>query len=205
MGFKKKPEDFTLPNRKGKINVIEAVNNQLITKRLILEPKVEKGNLVSDVKRDILKIAVVNRYYDAKVALGFVNNFGLKTGAIASSVAHDSHNIIAVGTSDKDICRAVNLIIENKGGICAVSSQKEKILPLPIAGIISDQDYLTVAKKYSEIDAMAKALGSNLDTPLMTLSFMALLVIPEVKLSDRGLFDGTKFEFIDVNRIIEVN
>ena len=195
---KKKSEDFTLPNRKGKINVIQAVNNQLITKRLILEPKIENENLVSDVTRDILKIAVVNRYYDAKVALGFVNNFGLKTGAIASSVAHDSHNIIAVGTSDKDICRAVNLIIENKGGICAASSQKEKILPLPIAGIISDQDYLTVAKKYSEIDAMAKALGSNLDTPLMTLSFMALLVIPELKLSDRGLFDGTKFEFEDV-------
>ncbi|NQV17363.1 MAG: adenine deaminase [Armatimonadetes bacterium] len=195
---KKKPEDFALPNRKGKINVIEAVNNQLITKRLILEPKVEKGNLVSDVKRDILKIAVVNRYYDAKVALGFVRNFGLKTGAIASSVAHDSHNIIAVGTSDKDICRAVNLIIENKGGICAVSYQKEKILSLPIAGIISDWDYLTVAQKYSEIDAMAKALGSNLDTPLMTLSFLALLVIPELKLSDKGLFDGTKFEFVDV-------
>jgi len=195
---KRKPEDFVLPSKKGKINVIQAVNNQLITKRLILEPKVEKGNLVSDVKRDILKIAVVNRYFEAKVALGFVNNFGLKTGAIASSVAHDSHNIIAVGTSDNDICRAVNLIIENKGGICVVSSQKEKILPLSIAGIISDQDYLTVAKKYSEIDAMAKALGSNLDTPLMTLSFMALLVIPELKLSDRGLFDGTKFEFEDV-------
>ena len=195
---KRKPEDFVLPSKKGKINVIQAVNNQLITKRLILEPKVEKGNLVSDVKRDILKIAVVNRYFEAKVALGFVNNFGLKTGAIASSVAHDSHNIIAVGTSDNDICRAVNLIIENKGGICVVSSQKEKILPLSIAGIISDQDYLTVAKKYSEIDAMAKALGSNLDTPLMTLSFMALLVIPELKLSDRGLFDGEKFEFADV-------
>ncbi len=195
---KRKPEDFALPNRKGKINVIQAVNNQLITKRLILEPKVEKRNLVSDVKRDILKIAVVNRYFDAKVALGFARNFGLKNGAIASSVAHDSHNIIAVGTSDKNICRAVNLIIENKGGICAVSNEKEKILPLPIAGIISDQDYLKVAEKYSEIDKMAKALGSSLDTPLMTLSFMALLVIPELKLSDKGLFDGNKFEFVDV-------
>ena len=140
---------------------------------------------------------LINKLVKA-VALGFVNNFGLKNGAIASSVAHDSHNIIAVGTSDKDVCRAVNLIIENKGGICAVSSQKEKILPLPIAGIISDRDYLTVAQKYSEIDAMVKALGSNLDTPLMTLSFMALLVIPELKLSDKGLFDGNKFEFADV-------
>ncbi len=195
---KKKPEDFTIPNRKGKINIIQAVNNQLITKRLILEPKIEEENLVSDVKRDILKIAVVNRYFDAKVALGFVNNFGLKTGAIASSVAHDSHNIIAVGTSDKYICRAVNLIVENKGGICAVSNEKEMILSLPIAGIISNENYETVAEKYSKLDKIAKDFGSKLLSPFMTLSFMALLVIPKLKLSDKGLFDGEKFEFIEM-------
>lgn len=190
--------DFALPSKKGKINVIEAMDGQLITNRLSITPKVGDGHVVSDVERDILKMAVVNRYRDAGVAVGLVKNFGLNKGAIASSVAHDSHNIIAVGVTDKDICRAVNLIIGNKGGISAVSEEKEMVLSLPIAGIMSNEDYVDVAEKYTAIDDMAKSLGSRLQAPFMTLSFMALLVIPKIKLSDRGLFDGEKFEFIDV-------
>jgi adenine deaminase len=195
---KKKFEDFVLPYKEGNVNVIETIDHQLITNRLIVTPKIENGCAVSDVERDILKIIVVNRYRNAKVAIGFIKNFGLKVGAIASSVAHDSHNIIAVGPSDEYICRAVNLIIENSGGACAVSRDREAILPLPIAGIMSNDDYSSVAERYSEIDSMAKSLGSTLHAPFMTLSFMALLVIPSIKLSDKGLFDGDKFEFIDV-------
>jgi adenine deaminase len=195
---KKKVEDFIIPYKKGNINVIEAIDGQLITNRLILTPKTANNCVVSDIERDILKIAVANRYKEAKVAISFVKNFGLKMGALASSVAHDSHNIIVVGVDDEDICRAVNLIVENKGGISAVSEDKEIILPLPIAGIMSDEDYSKVAEKYTEIDKMAKSLGSALHAPFMTLSFMALLVIPKIKLSDEGLFDAEKFKFIDV-------
>jgi adenine deaminase len=195
---KKKVEDFIIPYKKGNINVIEAIDGQLITNRLILTPKTANNCVVSDIERDILKIAVANRYKEAKVAISFVKNFGLKMGALASSVAHDSHNIIVVGVDDEDICRAVNLIVENKGGISAVSEDKEIILPLPIAGIMSNEDYSKVAEKYTEIDKMAKSLGSALHAPFMTLSFMALLVITKIKLSDEGLFDAEKFKFIDV-------
>ena len=195
---KKKVEDFVLPYKEGDINVIETFDHQLITNRLIMTPKVENGCVVSDVERDILKMVVVNRYSDAKVAIGFIKNFGLKNGAIASSVAHDSHNIIAVGVGDEYICGAVNLIIENRGGVCAVSRDREMILPLPIAGLMSNDDYFSVAERYAEIDSMAKSLGSTLHAPFMALSLMALLVIPRIKLSDKGLFDGDKFEFIDV-------
>ncbi len=195
---KKKINDFALPYIKGDINVIKAIEDQVITGKLTAAPKVVNGYVVSDVERDILKIAVVDRYKDAKVAVGFIKNFGLKNGAIASSVAHDSHNIIAVGVSDEHICRAVNLIIEKKGGVCAVSQDCEAVLPLPVAGIMSNDDYSSVAKRYAETDRMAKLFGSTLYAPFMTLSFMALLVIPSMKLSDKGLFDGDKFEFIDV-------
>ena len=180
------------------INVIEVVDGQLITNRVRVAPKEIAGRIVSDINRDILKLVVINRYRpDSKVAIGFVRNFGLKEGAIASSVAHDSHNIIAVGVSDDDICRAVNLIIENKGGISAVSGSKRLILPLPIGGLMSTWDYSMVATRYREIDSMAKALGSSLSAPLMTLSFMALLVIPKLKLSDKGLFDADESRFIN--------
>lgn len=195
---KKKINDFALSYSKGNINVIEAIEHQVVTGRSIAAPKVVNGCVVSDVERDILKIAVVDRYKNARVAVGFIKNFGLKNGAIASSVAHDSHNIIAVGVSDEYICRAVNLIIEKKGGICAVSQDHEMVLPLPVAGIMSNDDYSDVAKRYAEVDRIAKSLGSTLHAPFMTLSFMALLVIPSMKLGDRGLFDGDKFEFIDV-------
>lgn len=195
---KKKKVDFALPRNKGNINVIEAIDGGLITNKLILIPRIVNGYAVSDVERDILKIAVVNRYSEEEVAIGFIKNFGLKKGAIASSVAHDSHNVIAVGVTDEDICRAVNLIIENKGGISAISEEKEMVLPLPIAGIMSNEDYSEVVNKYGAIDNMAKSLGSTLHAPFMTLSFMALLVIPKIKLSDMGLFDSEKFQFINI-------
>jgi len=185
-------------SRQAKIRVIEALEGQLVTNELITDAKIENGNIVSDVKNDILKVTVVNRYQDRKPAIGFIKNFRLKEGAIASSVAHDSHNIIAVGVSDEAICRAVNLIIEHKGGICAISNSKEKVLPLPIAGIISDEDAETVGKQYAELDVMTKQLGSPLKAPYMTLSFMALLVIPSLKLSDKGLFDGNTFKFTNL-------
>ena len=122
----------------------------------------------------------------------------MKKGAIASSVAHDCHNIVVVGTSDEEICKAVNLIIKNTGGICAVNGYEAKSLALPVAGIISDKNGWETGKLYEEIDAMAKSLGSSLKAPFMTLSFMALLVIPDLKLSDKGLFSGNSFTFVDL-------
>ncbi len=159
---------------------------------------IQDGNLVSNTTDDILKMTVVNRYQEAQPAIAFIKNFGLKKGAIASSVAHDCHNIVAVGTSDEEICKAVNLLIENKGGVCAVNGNEQKVLPLPVAGIMSDKDGWIAGKLYQEIDQMAKALGSPLKAPFMTLSFMALLVIPNLKLSDKGLFSGNTFSFVDL-------
>jgi len=137
---------------------------------------------------------VVNRYQPAKAALGFIKNFGFKKGAIASSVAHDSHNIIAVGADDESMAKAINLIIKEKGGISCIKENDEMVLPLPVAGLMSMDDGYIVAKKYTEIDKFAKSLGSALAAPFMTLSFMALLVIPHLKLSDKGLFDGDTFQ-----------
>jgi len=194
----KRVDDFKVRKREGKIHVIEARDGQLITGRVQEVPKVSGDNVVSDPLRDILKIAVVNRYKDAPPSVGFVRNFGLKKGAIGSSVAHDSHNIVAVGVDDIDISRAVNLIIESQGGISATCGKTDKVLPLPVAGIMSDLNYEEVARRYRELDAFAKELGSRLTAPFMTLSFMALLVIPEIKISDRGLFDAMRFEFIDL-------
>ncbi|WP_435413339.1 adenine deaminase [Psychroserpens mesophilus] len=192
---KKTIGDFRISSEAKQIRVIEALEGQLVTNELIEKATLQNGNLVSNTKTDILKMTVVNRYNDDKPAMAFIKNFGLKQGAIASSVGHDSHNIIAVGVSDEAICKAVNLIIENKGGICAVSSSEEKIVPLPVAGIMSDQDGVTIGKHYAELDDMAKQLGSTLHAPYMTLSFMALLVIPSLKLSDKGLFNGKDFKF----------
>ncbi|MEW6685725.1 MAG: adenine deaminase [Candidatus Edwardsbacteria bacterium] len=194
----KQVSDFYVKESPGKIRVIGIIEGQLITDRLFETPKISNGYVIADPKRDILKIAVINRYQDVSPSLGFVRNFGLKKGAVASSVAHDSHNIIAVGVTDEDICRAVNLIISNKGGIVVVSEEIEEILSLPIAGIITNADGFEVAKQYSKLDKIAKDLGSKLKTPFMTLSFLALLVIPKIKLSDKGLFDGEKFEIINL-------
>ena len=178
------------------ISVIEALDGQLITNRLSVEPKRIDGKIVSDIERDFLKIAVVNRYSNTIVAKSFIKNFGSKKGALASSVAHDSHNIVAVGVDDESICKAVNLVIEKKGGVSAVGSNNEMVLGLPVAGLMSNEDGYKIAADYTAIDKMTKEeLGSTLGSPFMTLSFMALLVIPHLKLSDRGLFDGDKFEF----------
>jgi adenine deaminase len=194
----KKTRDFKIESKGSRINVIVAIDGQLITDRLVESPKVSNGNIISDADRDILKISVVNRYKNTKPSVGFIKNFGFKNGAIASSVAHDSHNIIAVGVSDQDICRAVNLIIKNKGGLCTVGIDKETILPLPIAGIISNREYNWVAKMYKEISNSAKFLGAKLKAPFMTLSFMALPVIPKLKITDLGLFDSENFKFINL-------
>ncbi len=192
---KKQVSDFKVEASAKKIRVIEALEGQLITNEIVEEATIENGNIISNIENDVLKMAVVNRYRNQFPAIAFIKNFGLKAGAIASSVGHDSHNIIAVGVSDEAISKAVNLIIENKGGICAVSENDQKVLPLPVAGIMSDYDGETVAKAYTELDKMAKQLGSALHAPYMTLSFMALLVIPSLKLSDKGLFNGKSFQF----------
>ncbi|ERM84895.1 adenine deaminase [Rhodonellum psychrophilum GCM71 = DSM 17998] len=190
--------DFSLDPQGDKVRVIEALDGQLITPEIEGEVRVLEGKAVSNPEADILKITVVNRYADAPPAVAFIKNIGLKEGAIASSVGHDSHNIIAVGVDDSSICRAVNLLIEAKGGISAVRNGEEKILPLPVGGIMSTEDGYQIAAAYTAIDRMAKEMGSKLQSPFMTLSFMALLVIPDLKLSDKGLFDGQKFEFVDL-------
>jgi adenine deaminase len=195
---KKETSDFKVESQAKNIRVIEALDGELVTNQILAEATIENGNLVSNTKTDILKMTVVNRYKNDKPAIAFIKNFGLKEGAIASSVGHDSHNIIAVGVDDEAICKAVNLIVENKGGICAISNTKQDVVPLPVAGIMSDQNAETIGKAYAKLDQMAKDLGATLHAPYMTLSFMALLVIPALKLSDKGLFDGGKFEFTSV-------
>jgi len=190
----KKVSDFAVPFKgEEKIPVIEALDGQLITNKLLLQPKTANGYITSDTERDILKMAVVNRYADAPVAVSFIKNIGLKQGAIASSVAHDSHNIVAVGVDNESICHAVNLVIEQQGGISCVGPDSSLVLPLPVAGLMSAEDGYKVAENYTAIDALAKSLGSSLSAPFMTVSFMALLVIPHLKLSDLGIFDGDAF------------
>lgn len=185
------------PTSNNNIFVIEALEGQLITNKLLLQGIQQNNYWVSDIENDVLKMVVVNRYHNAPVAKCFIKNFGLKQGALASSVAHDSHNIVAVGCNDESLAKAINLVIKEQGGVSAVSNNNEKIVALPIAGLMSDKDGYTVADAYTEIDIMTKKeLGSTLAAPFMTLSFMALLVIPYLKLSDKGLFDGEKFEFV---------
>ena len=182
------------------IRVIEATEGQLVTRELQLPGKVENGLLVSDAARDILKITVVNRYEpDAKPAAAFIKNFGLKYGALASTVGHDCHNIIAVGVDDESICAAVNALVDSKGGIAVAENGSSVVcMALPVAGLMTTDNGYDTAAAYTKIDAAAKKLGTPLHAPFMTLSFMALLVIPALKLSDKGLFDGGKFEFVGV-------
>ena len=188
-----KAEDIFVPDKGKKIKVIECFDGLLITKGFTTEPKVVEGGIVSDVERDILKIVVVNRYKPTKPAVAFIKGFGLKRGALASSVAHDSHNIVAVGATDKDILHAVNLLIEHTGGVTAYCGTEMIAVPLPVAGLMSNEDGYEVAQAYQNANTLAKRLGSTLYAPFMTLAFMALLVIPELKLSDEGLFDVSKF------------
>jgi adenine deaminase len=185
------------PSADGKIPVIEALDGQLITNRLQLQGKEINGEWVSDTTQDMLKMVVINRYYTAPVAKCFIKNFGFTSGAIASSVAHDSHNIVAVGADDESLVKAINLVIKEKGGVSCCHTSAEKVLGLPVAGLMSADDGYKVAEAYTAIDAMAKSLGSQLGAPFMTLSFMALLVIPHLKLSDKGLFDGDRFCFVN--------
>jgi adenine deaminase len=183
--------DIATPfNGENEMAVIEALDGQLITNKLTVAVTTVDGQIASNTETDVLKMVVVNRYKPAPVAKAFVKNFGLKAGAIASSVAHDSHNIIAVGADDESIVQAVNVIIAQGGGVSCVYGAEEKCLPLPVAGLMSAGDGYAVAEAYTAIDAMAKQLGSTLSAPFMTLSFMALLVIPHLKLSDLGLFFG---------------
>jgi adenine deaminase len=194
---RKKPEDFRMRIKEpGKLMpVIEALDGQLITNRIEAPLREANGFYESDIQNDFLKMAVINRYFDAPVAKSFVKNFGIRKGAIASSVAHDSHNIIVVGTDDESICRAVNMVIDEQGGVSCVMGEEEMVVGLPVGGLMSSRNGFEVAEKYTAIDAMAKRAGSTLSAPFMTLSFMALLVIPHLKLSDKGLFDGDNFRF----------
>ena len=190
--------DFRVEDKGKDINIIGVINGELLTEKIIGRAKSIDNNLVSDVENDILKIAVVNRYNNKKVAVGFIKNFGLKKGALASSVAHDSHNIVVIGCDDESMARATNMIIKNKGGFAIYDNETEMCLPLPVAGIMTNDDAFKVAEDYLKIKNMAKSLGSELNDPFMTMGFMALLVIPKLKLSDKGLFDCEKFELINL-------
>ena len=184
-------------NGRNEMAVIEALDGQLITNKLMVKPLIKEGKIISDTNQDLLKIAVINRYKKAPPAVAFIHNTGLKKGALASTVAHDSHNIVAIGVDDESMCKAINLVIQHKGGVSAVSNEASHILPLPVAGLMSNEDGYRISAEYSAIDQFTKeVLGSTLTAPFMTLSFMALLVIPHLKLSDKGLFDGDKFAFV---------
>ncbi len=189
------PGMLEVPAEGKKIKVIEAFDGQLITKVLITDALIRENLVLPDIDRDILKLSVMNRYESSVPALGFVKGFGLKKGALASTVSHDSHNLITVGTSDEAMARAMNLIIESKGGISVTDGANDLVLPLPVAGIMSPYDGYEVARSYQGLDKFARILGCILQSPFMTLSFMALLVIPSLKLSDKGLFDGSVFRF----------
>ncbi|MBQ2852233.1 MAG: adenine deaminase [Bacteroidales bacterium] len=198
-------DDFKVIDEGKDINIIGVINGELLTEKIIAKTQSHKVqsssfNLVSDIENDILKIAVINRYEKKKPAVAFIKGFGLKRGALASSVAHDSHNIIVIGCDDESMAKAANMIIENKGGFAVCSDEIKKCLPLPVAGIMTNDDAFKVADDYLEIRDLAKSLGSPLSDPFMTMEFMALLVIPKLKLSDKGLFDCEKFELIPLFR-----
>jgi adenine deaminase len=198
----KKVSDFRLEtattDSKISCKIIEAIDGQLVTGMSHAELPVQQGAILTDTVQDILKIGIVNRYREATVSMAFIRNFGLKEGAIASSVAHDSHNIVFVGVDDESICSAVNLIIKHRGGISIAAKEMEEVMPLPVAGLMSADDAWTAAAQYEKLDLAAKKLGSPLSAPFMTLSFMALPVIPSLKITDRGLFDVDRFAFTDL-------
>ena len=197
---KKTAQDFDIlfDGDECEVNVIECFNGELLTKKATAKLYVDNGKVMPSIYDDVLKISVVERYGHNNVANAFIKGFGLKKGAIASSIAHDSHNIIVIGYNSEDMAEAVNTVIENKGGIAVVSEDFSDSLPLPIAGLMSNEDAFVVAKKLRQLQKMAYALGCKMDSPFMTMAFMALLVIPSIKISDKGLFDGDNFEFMDV-------
>ena len=193
-----KPDDIRVTKKAGKIRVIDAIDGELVTG--IYEWEIEKsgGILQPNTDKDILKIVVKDRYKDSDPSVAFIKGFGLKEGAFASSIAHDSHNIIAIGADDRSICRAVNRVIEMTGGLVVCDQDKCTEIALEIGGIMSDVPCGTMAEKYEGLTDIVKHMGCKLKSPFMTLSFMSLLVIPELKLGDRGLFDVNKFEFVDL-------
>jgi adenine deaminase len=190
--------DIRVPNLFNKYKVIDLVENSLLTNYFITNVEPDIDYIESNVKKDILKIVVLNRYMDAKPAIAFIKGFKIKSGAIATTVSHDSHNIVAVGTNDEDIVNAISKVQDMKGGMVYINGNEISDLPLPVAGLMSDQSCTVVAKKYENITSKVKMNGCTLHAPFMTLSFMSLLVIPKLKLSDQGLFDGEKFEFTDL-------
>ena len=192
------PGDLEVAAKPGKIKVIKAFDGDLVTEKILETPTLHEGKVVSNTEKDILKITVINRYKPSKPAIGFITGFGFNKGAMASTVAHDSHNLICIGTSDEDMARVINSLVENKGGIAVTDGHNLDVLPLPVAGLMGNADGYEVAAKYEAINHKARALGGSLQAPFMTMSFMALLVIPELKLSDQGLFDGTKFAFTNL-------
>jgi adenine deaminase len=195
----KQASEFEIQLSHTKVNAIEVIDGQLITKTHIGNVKLDtEGNAISNVEEDILKIAVINRYYNAPVAVAFINNFGLKKGALASSVAHDSHNIIVVGVDDESMCKAADVIIQERGGLSVTDGEETKVLGLPVAGLMSTDSCEVVAENYLQLVKFAKEIGCNLHSPFMSLSFMALLVIPSLKLSDKGLFNGDTFQFYPI-------
>lgn len=190
------PSDFSIPDEPRFREVIVALDKQIVTDRVHAELPMVGGYLYSDITKDILKITVVNRYQKEKPSMAFIRGFGMFKGAIASTVAHDSHNIVAVGVDEDMICKAVNALIECKGGICYVDHQTEWVVPLPIAGLMSDAEPHLISLQYEGANIHTASAGCNLSAPFMTMSFMALLVIPKLKLSDKGLFDAEKFAFV---------
>ena len=198
---KKTASDFDIHYDGGdecEVNVIECFDGDLLTKKATATLPVKDGVVLPDIYQDVLKIAVVERYGGNTIANAFVKGFGLKKGAIASSVAHDSHNIIVIGYNSQEMADAVNQVIDDMGGISVVSEDFSDSLPLPIAGLMSNEDVYVVAEKLEVLHKMAAALGCQIEAPFMTMAFMALLVIPSIKISDKGLFDGDNFEFMDV-------
>ena len=191
-------DQLNLPGKSDRVHVIDAIDGQLITNRLVENCIIENGNAVPDVDNDILKIVVVNRYKQAEPSIAFVKGFGLKSGAFASSVAHDSHNVVAVGTNDSDLTSAINAVIDSKGGLSVSDSGQTDVLPLPVAGLMSTESCESVGNHYSQLNERLNQIGVSIRSPFMTLSFMALLVIPSLKISDKGLFDGNKFEITNL-------
>jgi adenine deaminase len=193
------PQDIQIKAKPDiELNVIGVIKDSLLTNHIRVPVPISKEFIESDVADDILKIVVLNRYEEAKPAVGFIKGLGLKSGAIGGSVAHDSHNIIVIGTDDESIFRAIQLIQKNRGGLAVINRESENILPLPIAGLMSDQPCDIVAREYRKMNALVKEMGCTQNAPFMTMAFMALLVIPELKLSDKGLFDGNQFKFIEL-------
>jgi len=196
---RKKAADFAVKAAGGKMRVIEAIEGQILTNQIYAIPRIVDGQAVSNAAEDVLKFVVVNRYESAVApAIGFIRGFGLKVGAIASSVGHDSHNILAIGITDDALCKAINLIIDHQGGLAAVSGDAQEVLPLPVAGLMANEDGFHVATRFAALTRFAAHLGCRLKAPFMTLSFMSLLVAPRLKLSDKGLFDSEHHRFIDL-------